>query len=151
MKDVRGFTNKEVLVIVGVVAVLFIAVVAAIDPARRLSQARDAARRRDVREVLMAAVSYAQEHGGAYPGAFDADPSGFQVLGTDRSGCERSCGTVVTGSACADLGEALGRLPFDPLTGSSGNTRYAVNLQVSGAVEVVACDPELAASISVKR
>lgn len=151
MKDQRGFTNKEVLVIVGAVAVLFAAVVLAIDPARRLSQARDAARRRDVREVLMAVNAYAQERRGELPGALDADPASFQVLGTQASGCDRSCAAVATASACVDLTGVLGRLPFDPLTGTSGNTRYAINVSASGAVEVAACDPELAATISVKR
>ncbi|OGL67220.1 hypothetical protein A2856_04150 [Candidatus Uhrbacteria bacterium RIFCSPHIGHO2_01_FULL_63_20] len=151
MTAARGFTNVEILVIVGCVTVLFIGMVLAIDPSRRLSQARDAARRRDAREILAAITAYSMNRDGAYPSGIDADPETFQVLGTDASGCDAACPNLHAVPACLDLSGDIGRIPFDTLVGTGGMTGYAVNVNSQDAVEVAACAPELAASISVRR
>lgn len=151
-----GFTLVELLVVIGIIVILFSVILVAVDPARRLSQARDAVRRQDVRTILDAVLQFTVDGDGIGPAAIDGVTASFQVLGTDPSGCNTTCTAETSVAACVDLSgdlvdEYLADIPFDPLTGDAGNSDYAINQTANGRIEVASCDPEIAAAISVKR
>ena len=93
---------------------------------------------------------------GTVPAAIDSVTTSYQVLGTAVSGCNSTCTGTTTLAACTDLSSALvetylSAIPMDPSTGTAANTDYAVDKTAAGRIEVKACDPEVATTISVKR
>ncbi len=155
-KNQTGFTLVELLVVIGIIVILFSVILVAIDPARRLSQARDAVRRQDVRDMLESIQEYLVDNDGAQPTSIDTDADSYEQIGTANSGCDSGCTAQTTESACADLESDLvdtylSEIPVDPSTGTAAETDYYVNINASGRVEVGACDPEIADTISVKR
>ncbi len=152
----KGFTLVELLVVIGIIVILFAVILVAVDPARRLGQARDAVRRQDVRNILESIQEFMVDNDGDFPAGIDAVTTSFQVLGTDGSGCDTTCGAETTLAACVDLSgdlveTYLADIPQDPLTGTAGNTDYAVDKTAGDRIEVTSGDPEIAATISVKR
>ena len=152
----KGFTLVELLVVIAIIVILFAVILVAVDPPQRLGQARDAVRRQDVRDILEAVQQYAVDNDGDYPAGIDAVTTSFQVLGTAGSGCDTTCTAETTVAACLDLSgdlveTYLAEIPIDPKTGDATNTDYAIDQSANDRVEVVACDPEIAGTISVKR
>ncbi|HEX9679693.1 MAG TPA: type II secretion system protein, partial [Candidatus Saccharimonadales bacterium] len=62
-----GFTLIELLIVIGIIAVLAGIIYVAIDPARRLGEARDAERWGSVNAVLNAVLKYTVDNGGTLP------------------------------------------------------------------------------------
>ncbi len=145
----------ELLIVIAIIVILFAVILVAVDPPKRLGQARDAVRRQDVRDILEAVQQYMVDNDGAYPTGLDDVQTSYQVLGTGV-GCDTTCGAATTLPACLDMSgdlveEYLADIPFDPSTGSAANTDYAIELTAGDRIEVLACDPEIAATISAKR
>ncbi len=63
----NGFTLIELLVVIAVLGVLAAGVFTAINPLKRLQQARDAQRKTDIGQMANAIETYAVAHGGKYP------------------------------------------------------------------------------------
>ncbi len=146
----------ELLIVIAIIVILFAVILIAVDPAQRLGQARDAVRRQDVRDILEAVLEYTVDNDGTFPSSIDSVTTSFQVLGTAGSGCDTTCTAETTVAACVDLSsdlveDYLAEIPQDPSTGTATNTDYAINKTAGDRIEVVACDPEIASSISVKR
>jgi len=155
-KNKKGFTLVELLVVIGIIVILFAVILVAVDPARRLQQARDAVRRQDVRNILEAVQEYMVDNDGDFPGGIDAVTASSQVLGTDATDCDTTCTAETTVVACLDLSgdlveDYLADIPADPKTGTAANTDYALNKTAGNRIEIIACDPEIAGTISVKR
>ena len=62
-----GFTLVELLVVMGILAILLTIVLIAINPARQFSQANNTKRRSDVAAILNAINQYASDNRGALP------------------------------------------------------------------------------------
>jgi len=151
----EGFTLVELLIVIAIIVILFAVILVAVDPPKRLGQARDAVRRQDVRDILEAVQQFMVDNDGTYPTGLDSVAASFQMLGTDAAACD-GCAPETTLAACLDISgdlveEYLADIPFDPATGDAGNTDYAINRTAGDRIEIVACTPEIAASISVKR
>lgn len=154
----KGFTLIEVLLVIVILAILVAAVFVAIDPAKRLGDARDTRRWTDTRAVLDAVLTYMVDEKGDYPSGIDSDSSTSQVLGTSTS-CNATCTATMTVANCVDLtatgvglvGPYIADIPYDPKTGSAVNTDYYINKTVDGRIRVGACDPENFSQIYVER
>ena len=157
-RDQKGFTLVELLVVIGIIVILFAVILVAVDPARRLSQARDAVRRQDVRNILEAVQEYMVDNDGDFPAGIDAVTTSSQVLGTGAATCDgdNTCTDVTAVNDCVDLSgdlveDYLSDIPADPKDGTAANTLYAINKTAGNRIEVSSCEPEVAATISVKR
>ena len=69
----KGFTLIEILVVIGIIAVLAAIVIIAINPARQFAQARDAKRTSDVSAISNAIGQYISDNKGAFPPGLTAD------------------------------------------------------------------------------
>lgn len=117
-----GFTLIEILVIMGILAVLLSVVMVRLKPMQRKNEALDIMRQSDVRSIQQAATQYAIDNLALPPGA---------VPGTWRDICHQT----LTGSSCTggsvngiDLSvlvpEYLAGIPIDPAQSGSSITGY---------------------------
>lgn len=147
MKNQKGFTLVEVLLVIVIVAILAAIVIVAINPGRQISQANNTQRSSDVNSILSAVNQYAIDNRGALPASITNVAT---VMGS-------GVGQI---DICADLVPTyLAEMPFDP-TAAGGeftdctdyNTGYQVSSDAaSGRVTVAAPDAELNETISVTK
>lgn len=159
MKRFKGFTMIELIIVIAVIAILAGAVFVAMDPARRLHEARNARRQTDISTVLDAVVKYQADNQGTHYSTVAAVTTGKYVLigttanddglCTQESTAADACANTATSSGTADcvdlsaIGTSyLGRAPYDPKTGSAANTRYYLLRDSNNAITVGVCDEE---------
>lgn len=100
-----GFTLIEVLIVIGILAILAAIVLVAINPSRQFRQANNVQRESNVAALLSAVGQYAVDHKGTLPGEVEADddPIGG-AAGSDSA------------DLCNDLVPTyIPALPVDPL------------------------------------
>jgi len=153
----RGFTLIELLIVIGIIAILAAIIYVAVDPARRLEEARDADRWSSANSILNGVLKFTVDNAGALPANLKTATAGtYYVLGTAVSGCLASCTDQTTDDVCLDLeGDLvdayLTSMPIDPSTGTAANTDYYIMKSTGGRITAGACDPERATAISVSR
>ena len=151
---VRGFTLIEVLVVIGIIAILATVVLVAVNPARQFKLARDSQRTANVNALLNSIHQNMAEHRGS-----------FVCNGTTRNIPASS--SVVMGSDASHTGGAdiayclvpdyISSLPFDPsisgahyTSDTDYNTDYWVIQDANGRI-TASSTGELTPSISVTR
>lgn len=162
----RGFTLVELLVVIGIIVLLFAVTLIAIDPAKRLRQARDAVRHQDVRNILEGTQEFIVDNDGDAPAGLDAvdeDDGGEwrQIIGDGGAGgCSGDIGTVCTNATTEDDCLSMetdfeptyfSEIPQDPGGGTEDNTMYYIDLNDNGRIQVGSCDPEHTPAITVTR
>lgn len=141
IKKQGGFTLVELLVVIGILAVLTAVVLVAVNPVRQFAQARDTQRRADVNTISAAVIAYI------------ADPTNTGTRTLAGLGVTALCTATphIVGVAPTTLVELIpiyvAALPTDP---SGGSYTICVNDATSNRF-TVAATPELANSISVTR
>ena len=139
-----GFTLLEVMIVIGVLALLATLIIVTLDPAERFRDAREARRLSDIRALSSAAHQYLVDKKGDFPVGIDGSE---RQLGTGTSGCSIDNGfcSVVGDGDCVDLGPALRSylpvIPEDTDTGTAEHTRYTIRHEAEGnRIVVKACD-----------
>ncbi len=167
MKNFKGFTLIELLVALTIVTILAVAVYAALNPAQRLADSKNARRSSDVSEILTAIHQSIVDNKGTFPTNFPA-AGVIKQLGTgNATACTATVGTNVatqcTGvtTACADLitgtqnlAAYLASMPIDPVGGTTADstkTGYTVTRDSNGIVTVKACHADGTSPITVSR
>lgn len=156
----KAFTLIELLVVIVIIATLAVTVFVALNPAQRISDARDARRTSDVDSILTAIHEYIVDTAGLFPSNMPALGTTAQ-LGSAGSGCATH-GTTACGSAavCANLMTGIGNLtaylasmPSDPNGAdvSLGERGYSVVRDANGIITITACLTEGAPIIQSSR
>ncbi len=144
-----GFTLIEVLVVIGIIAVLAAVVLVAVNPARQFKLARDSQRTANVQAILNAIGQNISEHRGTFTcnGAIMDLPVASSTI--------QNGGTADIGPCLVP--DYLSSLPFDPsLVGanftstSTYNTGYALFRDLNGRITIAAVG-ELAPLITATR
>jgi len=145
-KKQSGFTLVELLVVIGILAVLTAVVLVAVNPGRQLAQARDTQRRADVNTIITSISAYMAdpENNGQLPaGLVTLCTVGAHDIGT--GGLDLAA--VVAPTYVADI-------PMDPSGGTAADTGYDVCVAEATArrITVFAPNTEIASTtISVTR
>lgn len=129
----RGFTLIEILVVIGLIAILAAVVLIAINPARQFAQARNAQRESNVETILNAIGQNIAENKGIFTcdtkTPIPISPATSTNIGTAVGKVDLSC-LVPTYIASA--------IPFDPVGGSPADTLYTIQASSS---RYVLCAP----------
>lgn len=144
----KGFTLVELLIVIAVIAILAAVAFVAIDPATRFKEARNSERWSNVSSILESVQQYIVDNSGSMPSAISTPGSGYNnyVIGTTVGAASCAALGAVTINY-ADLTSALvtryfASIPFDPSTGSAGDTQYYLRVDSSNHITVGACAPE---------
>lgn len=144
-REKKGFTLIEILVVIAIIAILAIVVFVALNPAKRISDSKDARRTTDVDSILTAVHSYIVDNKGALPTGLSNGMAEAQ-LGTAGSGAAVATGgCAVTTAAALDLSTPLAKylktIPADP-DGTAALTGYSIGVDANGIITVKACGAE---------
>ena len=142
-KTNRGFTLIEILIVIGIIAVLAAIVIVAINPAKQFAQARNTQRTANVNAILNAIGQRMADNKGIFEGQFTINgesyicgvlPSPEQEI-TDSMA---SNATNETGNLGCLVPTYIPTLPKEPL-GVTGD-QYTVEKLSNGRIQV--CAPE---------
>ncbi len=140
----RAFTLIELLLVIGIIAILAAIVIVAINPPKQLGVARNAQRRSDVNTLLNAAYQYAIDNAGNLPPV--AAAVGAVAISTTATGICNN--TVKPAAACTGLvdlgilttnGKYLVGIPADPSNSTTAvpdTTNYLISKDANGRVTV---------------
>ena len=156
MRQHKGFTLIELLIVIGIIAILAAIIYVAVDPARRLAEARNAERWSSVNSILNAYLKSTVDNAGTEPVALTATTYYMIGTGADFAGCTSQATTAVSDlSGLVDT--YLASVPLDPSTtgASAAKTYYYISKSTNGRITVGACTPEVVGgstpTISVSR
>ncbi len=154
----RGFTLIEILIVIGIIAVLAAIVIIAINPAKQFAQARNTQRESNINAILNAIGQRMADNKGVFQGTFTG---GEGVVSCPELPTATS--TIFSGSAVSggtDLSclvpTYLPSFPVDPVLATGNDTGYTVRIDQVGRVSVCAPGADEAAlpdssAICVKR
>ena len=166
IRSIKGFTLIELLVALTIIVILAVTVYAALNPAQRLTDSKNARRVADLSEILTAVHQSVVDNKGTYPTNL---PTTETQLGSGASGCALTTtastpGCTIAATACADLmadvGQDLipylGSMPIDPVGTAGGATAAKTGYSIkrdstTGIVTLKACYTEGGTTISVSR
>lgn len=147
-KSARGFTLIEVLLVIGLIAILAAIVIIAINPARQFAQARNTQRHSNVTAILNAVHQNMIDNNGNWTcSAGDIPTTTPQKMAS--SGGYDICSCLVP--------TYIAEMPYDPVSGSYTSCSnydtgyYIVQSSTTGRVTVSAPGAELGQTISITR
>lgn len=126
---VRGFTLIEILVVIGIIAILAAIVIIAINPARQFAQARNSQRQSNITTILNAVGQRLADN----KGVFDCGTQDEEIDGTQKS----------IGTGGVDLDSCLvptyiPSMVVDPNGGDAIATGYTISVDGNGRYKVCA-------------
>lgn len=144
----KGFTLIEILVVIGIIAILAAVVIIAINPARQFAQARNTQRTANVNAILNAIGQNMADNKGIFTCENDTDSSNDPLPGTTES-MEKGTGAGIYDIRPCIVPTYITEVPVDPSTGvndcnstcsgtTTYNTEYTVDTDANGRVEVCA-------------
>jgi prepilin-type N-terminal cleavage/methylation domain-containing protein len=153
-KNKRGFTLIEVLVVIGIIAILAAVVLVAVNPSRQFKLARDSQRTSNVNSLLNAIHQNMAEH----RGVFTCSGIPKEIPITPRVVMSASSTPLDEGDiASCIVPDYISTLPFDPsISGAyfasttDYNTGYVIYRDVNNRI-TASSTGELTQSISVTR
>ena len=130
-KASRGFTLIEILIVIGIIAILAAIVIVAINPAKQFAQARNTQRESNVNTILNAIGQNMADN----KGIFDCNNEDEDI---DNVGSANAIGTTDIDLASCLVPEYIPAMPFDPENGDRVDTEYTIQVDSVGRFTVCA-------------
>lgn len=137
----QGFTLLEVLLVVGIIAVLAAIVIVAINPKRQMGYTRNAQRWSDVNTIINAVYQYYIQEG-ELPASLETSLEEICKTGKDCSG-------LTDLEVLTDDQTYIVSIPTDPTGSSTNGAGYEIEKTSHNRVKVTAPDAELGETIEV--
>lgn len=155
MKNNKGFTLLEILLVVAAIAILAGIVILAINPNKQLAETRNAERRADVNTLINAVYQYAIDNDNI-PATIETDAEGdcpADDTGVDSAICAdgQTCDTSVIDLETTLVSDYLAAIPADPNYTSGLDSLYDIVEDSNNRVTVCAPSAEDGQTISVTR
>lgn len=162
----KGFTLIELLIVIGIIGTLAAIILVAVDPAKRLKQARNARRYAETNALLNAILNYTVDYKGKLPTEISSATASLPfVIGTQptQGGTEiltaTLCPNALTGAGTSThivnlaanpllVDQYIAEIPVDPRgtndvdTYNAVRTGYYIMRSANGRIEVGSCNPE---------
>jgi len=153
MKQRRGFTLIEILIVIGLIAVLAGVLIVALNPARQFAQARNAQRWNNIDTIMGAVISNLTDNRGTFTCGAGALPATAKVMADATS---LPAGYNI--GPCLSPTYAVS-IPYDPsAAGAKWNSTTDYNLgytisqdATSGRITIAAPSAELSVTITMTR
>lgn len=148
IRNAKGFTLLEVLLVVAVIAILAGIVIIAINPGKQLGDTRNSQRQADVTTILNAVYQYSLDNNGAVPAGVTTTSTEICATGS------ASCTGLVDLAAITTNEKYLTAMPKDPQCSTScatNGTGYKILKSSNGRITVTAPAAEQGKTISVTR
>jgi prepilin-type N-terminal cleavage/methylation domain-containing protein len=145
LKENKGFTLLEILLVVAAIGILAGIVILALNPGKQLADTRNAQRWSDVNTILNGVYQYSIDNDGAIP--TDISTTQTEICKTGAADC-----TGLVGLTELTTNELyLVAVPVDPTGESTNGAGYEIVQTANGRITVVAPDAEQGETISVTR
>jgi type IV pilus assembly protein PilA len=139
-----GFTLIEILVVIGIIAVLATIVIVAINPARQFAQARNTQRTSNLNTILNAVGQNLADNKGVALSATTCTgigAGGVPTVNPMNSASGRTIGTpgsaTVVDLSCL-VPTYVTSIPIDPTNGTATDTKYTIQVDANGRYSVCA-------------
>ena len=111
LKKYKGFTLIEILVVIGLIAILAAVTIVAINPQKNFQQARDNERRAEANAILNAVGQYLAEEGNTVAALETAGGGGDGTAGADAFGTCGTDDTEITDNVAVDTADEVTAAP----------------------------------------
>lgn len=138
----RGFTLIEILIVIGIIAILAAIVIIAINPAKQFAQARNSQRVANINTILNAVGQNIADNKGIFGGVCSGTPL---TANTASTSIDNGAGGSGKNLACL-APVYIPTFPQDPTAASGVDTGYDISVDGIGRVMVCA---EAAAETSI--
>lgn len=125
----KGFTLIEILLVVGIIAILAAIVIVAINPGRQLGDSRNGQRKADINTILNAVYQYFVANG-SLPSAISTAET--EICKTNAS----SCSSLIDLSVITADERFIPSIPTDPTGASTHGTGYRIKKSANNRVTV---------------
>ena len=142
----KGFTLIEILIVIGIIAILAAIVIIAINPARQFAQARNTQREANVNAILNAVGQYSADNKGVLPTAISTTVQNISSAGANL------CSVLVPTYLPALLVDPVVTSGPVSTCGSSYDTDYTIQESAQGRITVCApkgAEPTIAGSSAI--